>query len=101
MAVASVNPVDRKVRSGAVRELLPVDLPASPGRDAVGVVDEIGAAVRGMSVGDRVSGLGGVTGATTELAVLSAWAHAPATSRAGCRCVAASRMGVGIAWGVW
>ncbi|WP_459249328.1 NADP-dependent oxidoreductase [Streptomyces youssoufiensis] len=79
VAAASVNPVDWKVRSGAVREMLPVDLPAIPGRDAVGVVDEIGAAVRGVSIGDRVFGLGGVTGATAELAVLSAWAHAPAT----------------------
>lgn len=78
VAAAGVNPVDWKVRSGAVREVLPVDLPAIPGREAVGVVDEIGAGVRGVGVGDRVFGLGGVTGATAELAVLSAWAHAPA-----------------------
>ncbi|MEU6222514.1 NADP-dependent oxidoreductase [Streptomyces sp. NPDC047042] len=78
VAAAGVNPVDWKVRSGAARQLLPVDLPAIPGRDAVGVVDEIGEGVRGVSIGDRVFGLGGVTGATAELAVLSAWAQAPA-----------------------
>ncbi|MFE3600957.1 NADP-dependent oxidoreductase [Streptomyces sp. NPDC059096] len=78
VTAAGVNPVDWKVRSGAAREILPVDLPAIPGRDAVGVVDETGEGVRGVSVGDRVFGLGGVTGATAELAVLSAWAHAPA-----------------------
>ncbi|MEV5151864.1 NADP-dependent oxidoreductase [Streptomyces werraensis] len=78
VAAASVNPVDWKVRSGAVRDLLPVDLPAVPGRDAVGRVDRIGEGVRGVSIGDRVFGLGGVTGATAELAVLSAWAPAPA-----------------------
>ncbi|GAB3464570.1 NADP-dependent oxidoreductase [Streptomonospora sediminis] len=77
VAAASVNPVDWKVRSGAVREFLPVDLPAIPGRDAAGVVDATGEGVQGVSVGDRVFGLGGVTGATAELAVLSAWAHAP------------------------
>ncbi|WP_016909377.1 NADP-dependent oxidoreductase [Streptomyces xiaopingdaonensis] len=77
VAAASVNPVDWKVRSGAVREVLPVELPAIPGRDAVGVVDETGAGVQGVSIGDRVFGLGGVTGATAELAVLSAWAPAP------------------------
>ncbi|MET8863907.1 NADP-dependent oxidoreductase [Nonomuraea sp. NPDC004580] len=77
VAAAGVNPVDWKVRSGAVREVLPVDLPAIPGRDAAGVVDEIGEGVAGVSIGDRVFGLGGVTGATAELAVLSAWAHAP------------------------
>ncbi|OLT12016.1 NADPH:quinone reductase [Actinomadura sp. CNU-125] len=79
VAAAGVNPVDWKVRSGAARALLPVDLPAIPGRDAVGVVDEIGEGVQGVRIGDRVFGLGGVTGATAELAVLSAWAHAPAT----------------------
>lgn len=78
VSAASVNPVDWKVRSGAVRDVLPVELPAIPGRDAVGVVDEIGDEVRGVSIGDRVFGLGGVTGATAELAVLSAWALAPA-----------------------
>ncbi|MEW2343366.1 MULTISPECIES: NADP-dependent oxidoreductase [Streptomyces] len=79
VAAASVNPVDWKVRSGAVREVLPVDLPAVPGRDAAGVVDEIGEGVRGVGVGDRVFGLGGVTGATAEFAVLSAWARTPDT----------------------
>ena len=79
VAAAGINPVDWKVRSGAVREMLPVDLPAIPGRDAAGVVDEIGEDVQGVSIGDRVFGLGGVTGATAELAVLSAWAHTPAT----------------------
>lgn len=79
VAGAGVNPVDWKVRSGAVREVLPVDLPAIPGREAAGVVDETGEGVRGVNIGDRVFGLGGVTGATAELAVLSAWAPAPTT----------------------
>ncbi|WP_411145448.1 NADP-dependent oxidoreductase [Streptomyces sp. x-80] len=78
VSAAGVNPVDWKVRSGAVRDVFPLELPAIPGRDAVGVVDEIGDKVRGVSIGDRVFGLGGVTGATAELAVLSAWAPAPA-----------------------
>lgn len=79
VAAAGVNPVDWKVRSGAVSAVFPVDLPAIPGREAAGVVDETGEGVQGVSVGDRVFGLGGITGATAELAVLSAWAHAPAT----------------------
>ncbi|MFG2173998.1 NADP-dependent oxidoreductase [Streptomyces niveus] len=77
VAAASVNPIDWKVRSGVAQAMIPVDLPAIPGRDAAGTVDEIGADVRGVSIGDRVFGLGGVTGATAELAVLSAWAQAP------------------------
>ncbi|MFF5508423.1 NADP-dependent oxidoreductase [[Kitasatospora] papulosa] len=78
VAAAGVNPVDWKVRDGSVRDFLPVDLPAIPGRDAVGLVDMTGEGVTSVEIGDRVFGLGGVTGATAELAVLSAWAPAPA-----------------------
>lgn len=78
-AAAGVNPIDWKLRTGALHQLLPLELPAIPGRDAAGVVDEIGDGVQGVSVGDRVFGLSGVTGATAELVILSAWAHAPAT----------------------
>ncbi|MGA5705500.1 zinc-binding dehydrogenase [Streptomyces cellulosae] len=35
VAAANVNPVDWKVRGGAVRDFLPMDLPAIPGRDAL------------------------------------------------------------------
>ncbi|MFF3259435.1 NADP-dependent oxidoreductase [Streptomyces sp. NPDC002932] len=77
VAAAGVNPIDWKLRAGALHQLFPLELPAIPGRDGAGVVDEIGDGVRGVSVGDRVFGLGGVTGATAELLVLSAWAHTP------------------------
>jgi NADPH:quinone reductase-like Zn-dependent oxidoreductase len=79
VAAAGVNPIDWKLRAGALRQVFPVELPAIPGRDAAGVVDEIGDGVQGVGIGDRVFGLGGVTGATAELFVLSAWAHAPDT----------------------
>jgi len=79
VAAAGVNPIDWKLRSGAARKVLPVHLPAIPGREAVGVVDQMGEGVQGVSIGDRVFGLGGLTGATAELVVLLAWAHAPAT----------------------
>lgn len=79
VAAAGVNPIDWKLRSGALQQFLPVELPAIPGRDAAGVVDEIGGGVQGVRVGDRVFGLGGVTGASAELVILSAWAQVPAT----------------------
>lgn len=76
-AAASVNPVDWKLRSGAARGAFPVEFPAIPGRDAAGVVDEIGEGVTGVTVGDLVFGLGGLFGASAEYAVLSAWAPLP------------------------
>lgn len=79
VTAASVNPIDWKLRAGALHQLIPLDLPAIPGRDGAGVVNEIGEGVQGVSTGDRVFGLGGVTGATAELLILSAWAHTPAT----------------------
>ncbi len=79
VAAASVNPIDWKLRAGALHQLIPLELPAIPGRDGAGLVDEIGDGVQGVSIGDRVFGLGGVTGATAELLILSAWAHTPAT----------------------
>lgn len=47
VAAASVNPIDWKLRAGALHQLIPLELPAIPGRDAVGVVDEIGDGVQG------------------------------------------------------
>ncbi|MEU3460476.1 NADP-dependent oxidoreductase [Streptomyces sp. NPDC006733] len=79
VAAASVNPIDWKLRAGALQQMIPLELPAIPGRDGAGVVDEIGEGVQGVSTGDRVFGLGGVTGASAELFLLSAWAHTPAT----------------------
>jgi len=78
-AAASVNPIDWKIRAGTLHEALSVDLPAIPGRDAAGVVDEIGDAVPGVALGEGVFGLGGVLGATAQYVVLSAWAPIPST----------------------
>ncbi|MFG1642516.1 NADP-dependent oxidoreductase [Amycolatopsis sp. NPDC049252] len=77
VTAASVNPVDWKLRSGATRAVLPVDFPAIPGRDAAGVVDEVGEGVTGVTAGDRVFGLGGLFGASAEYDTLSAWAPVP------------------------
>ncbi|MER7887755.1 NADP-dependent oxidoreductase [Streptomyces fimicarius] len=77
VAAAGVNPIDWKLRSGEVREHFPVEFPAIPGRDAAGVVDEVGEGVSGVTVGDEVFGLGGIFGAAAEYAVLTAWAAVP------------------------
>jgi NADPH:quinone reductase-like Zn-dependent oxidoreductase len=53
---AGVNPVDAKIRSGAYHQYMPVDRPAVMGREASGVVEEVGKDVEGFSVGDEVLG---------------------------------------------
>jgi NADPH:quinone reductase-like Zn-dependent oxidoreductase len=69
-----VNPIDWKMRSG----MMGGDLPQSTGREAAGVVDELGEGVEGVAPGDRVFGF--VTGAgAAELAVLSDYAPIPAS----------------------
>ena len=72
---ASVNPVDWKVLAGAMSGGQPLAGPGYLGRDAAGVVDQIGEGVTGVSVGDDVFGRGQNTQA--EYAVLDSWATKP------------------------
>ncbi|MEV7627591.1 NADP-dependent oxidoreductase [Actinoplanes sp. NPDC089786] len=72
---AGVNGLEWKVRQGLLREVRPLRLPAGVGGDAAGIVDELGAGVAGVEVGDAVFGSGRDTYA--EHAVLTSWAHAP------------------------
>jgi NADPH:quinone reductase-like Zn-dependent oxidoreductase len=74
---AGVNPFDWKVRSGAMRQFMPLDLPRIPGSDVAGVVDEVGSGVDGVAAGDEVFGFS-VTGGYAEYAVLQHFAHKPA-----------------------
>src|SRR3954469_15366594 len=74
---AGVNPIDWKVRSGAMRDFSPVRFPVIDAREAAGVVDEVGDGVRGVSVGDEVFGFA-VGGAAAEYAVLDYFAAKPA-----------------------
>jgi len=73
---AGVNPVDWKIRSGAMSAFMPVEFPRILGSDAAGVVDEVGDGVNGTSVGDEVFG-SAVGGATSDYAVLDHWAAKP------------------------
>jgi NADPH:quinone reductase-like Zn-dependent oxidoreductase len=74
---ASVNPVDWKIRSGASRGFPGLSLPHVTGLDASGVIDAIGADVRGWAVGDEIFGQT-VTGAAAEHALLENFARKPA-----------------------
>lgn len=77
VSATSVNPIDYLLRAGALEQYMPISLPAIPGRDAFGVVDEVGPDVDGVQLGDMVFGLGGVSDTTAEFAVLTAWSLVP------------------------
>jgi NADPH:quinone reductase-like Zn-dependent oxidoreductase len=57
MAATSVNPIDFKIRSGAMKAFAQVQFPLILGRDAAGTVKELGSGVTKFKVGDRVMAL--------------------------------------------
>ena len=70
VAATSVNPIDYKLRSGALKDYRPLALPAILGRDISGLVREVGAGVSGLAPGDKVMALGNA--AYAELVVVKA-----------------------------
>jgi len=77
VASASLNPVDWKLRSGALQKMIPLELPAILGRDAAGEVVRVGAGVTEFKEGEQVLGL--VNGAYAQYVVAGteAWAKLP------------------------
>jgi NADPH:quinone reductase-like Zn-dependent oxidoreductase len=53
---AGVNPVDWKIRSGAMAGGRKADFPVVPGIDVAGVIDQVGSDVSEFAVGDEVLG---------------------------------------------
>jgi len=56
---ASVNPIDWKVRSGAMSGVMPTTFPAITGRDGAGVISAVGEGVDPQRIGARVCFLAG------------------------------------------
>jgi NADPH:quinone reductase-like Zn-dependent oxidoreductase len=79
MAGASINPIDWKLRSGALQKWMPLELPALLGRDVSGTVVAVGPGVTVFAVGTRV--LGFVKSSYAEITVggTESWAPVPAT----------------------
>jgi NADPH:quinone reductase-like Zn-dependent oxidoreductase len=71
---SSVNPIDWKLRSGALAEFMPVELPKVVGYDGSGVVDEVGDGAD-AAVGDEVFGFGVGNATAAEYAVLDDFAR--------------------------
>lgn len=71
----SVNPVDWKIRSGATRGHIDIELPAILGRDLAGEVEALGEGVTGFTKGQRVMAL--ANGTYAELTTAKADVLAP------------------------
>jgi NADPH:quinone reductase-like Zn-dependent oxidoreductase len=74
---AGINPVDWKIRSGAAKNMFPIEFPAILGRDAAGEVIDVGEGVTEFKTGDIVLGL--VQGGYAErvAAPVESWAAVP------------------------
>lgn len=55
---AGVNPIDWQIRSGHMKEVMPVTMPFIPGTDVSGVVETVGPGVTGFKKGNEVFGVG-------------------------------------------
>ncbi|KKQ53385.1 MAG: Alcohol dehydrogenase, zinc-containing [Microgenomates group bacterium GW2011_GWC1_38_12] len=73
---ASINPFDVAVMSGSLKDMMPIELPFTPGGDFAGVISEVGEAVADFALGDKVFGsanvVNGGTGSLAELAIANA-----------------------------
>jgi NADPH:quinone reductase-like Zn-dependent oxidoreductase len=78
MRATSVNPIDIKLRSGAAKARIPLQLPAILGRDLSGEVVETGRSVTGFPKGMRVMAL--ANGTYAEFTVAKADVLAPIPS---------------------
>ncbi|MFD1722681.1 NADP-dependent oxidoreductase [Amnibacterium endophyticum] len=70
VVTAGLNPGEAAIRSGAMHEMFPADLPEGQGSDLAGVVAAVGPGVSTAEVGDPVIGLSDGRNAQAELAVL-------------------------------
>ena len=77
VASTSLNPVDWKLRAGALQKMMPLELPAILGRDAAGEVVRVGAGVTAFKEGDQVLGLVNGGYAQFVVAATEAWAKVP------------------------
>ncbi len=69
---ASVNPIDYKLVSGAMKAISPLEFPWIPGGDFSGIIEAIGAGVTEVKQGDSVYGHSPGGGAYAQFVVASA-----------------------------
>jgi NADPH:quinone reductase-like Zn-dependent oxidoreductase len=77
VTAAGINPIDWKLRGGAMKTFMPLELPAILGYDYSGVVRSVGKGVEGYSKGDQVFGRAGKTYAELLLADMAGLSKLP------------------------
>src|SRR3984957_12192505 len=77
VTAAGINPIDWKIRSGAMKAFMPLELPAILGYDYSGVVRSVGKGVDGYAEGDKVFGRAGKTYAELLLGDLAGLSKLP------------------------
>jgi NADPH:quinone reductase-like Zn-dependent oxidoreductase len=77
VTAAGINPIDWKLRSGAMKAFMPLPLPTILGYDYSGVVRSVGKGVEGYAEGDEVFGRGSRTYAEFLLADLAGLSKLP------------------------
>jgi alcohol dehydrogenase len=65
---AGVNPFDWKLRTGFMKDFIPLNLPATLGGDFAGIVSELGEGVSSLKVGDEVYGQANAAGGVGSFA---------------------------------
>ena len=71
IAATTVNPLDIKIRSGKMQQLIPVKLPYTPGLDFAGTVEAAGCHVTRLKAGDQIYS-GTIGGTYAEYIALAA-----------------------------
>lgn len=77
VSAAGINPIDWKIRSGAMKTFMPLELPTILGYDYSGVVSSVGKGAEGYAEGDRVFGRAGKCYAEFLLGDLAGLAKLP------------------------
>jgi NADPH:quinone reductase-like Zn-dependent oxidoreductase len=77
VSAAGINPIDWKIRSGAMKNFMPLELPTILGYDYSGDVRSVGKGVEGYAEGDKVFGRAGNCYAEFLLADLAGLSKLP------------------------
>jgi NADPH:quinone reductase-like Zn-dependent oxidoreductase len=77
VTAAGINPIDWKLRNGAMKAFMPLELPAILGYDYSGVIRAVGKGVKGYAEGDKVFGRAGKTYAELVVGDLAGLSKVP------------------------